>query len=213
MEYFYIHGLCSSPGSKKAAIIRSRLAAAGRLLHAPDLNVPSFEEMRISAQRDVVAHAVNEVCGSGEKAVIIGSSLGALSSLLYTAANPGRVDRLLLLSPALRFIGDRLAGLAGSREAEWRSRGYLELEHYDGQIHRLGYQLAEDARQFDFDALSVGVPVRIIHGSDDEVVPFAHSVEWVEQRPSAQLCPIAGGDHSLLERIDEIWTLAEEFFA
>jgi len=210
--YLYLHGLASSPGSRKAAALGRRLAEYGAVLSAPDLNVPTFETMTITAQTRAVAAMVERVAPSGGRVRLIGSSLGVLSTLLYASRHPQRVERVVLLAPALGFVGARLAGLAGSTLEEWRVRGYLEIVHYDDLVHRLGFQLVEDAGGHDFGALSPLMPLMIIHGTRDEVIPYELSDAWARGRPNVRLCGISQGDHSLMEHLDKVWELCRGFF-
>ncbi len=205
----YLHGLASSPDSKKVAWLRPRFAAAGWRLDGPDLNVPTFEGMRVSCQVQAVASAVEE---SPEiRPLLIGSSLGALSTLVYASRNPDRVGKIVLLAPALDFVATRLARLAGSTAAQWAERGYVHITHYDGVMRKLGHQLATDAAQFDFLGLELPNPVLLLHGEDDGVVSYAGSVLWASTRPAVRLQGIPGGDHSLLAKMDIIWEAISTF--
>jgi len=209
--YVYLHGLLSSPGSKKLAFFREKLNALGGKLHAPDLNVPTFDEMTVSAQFETVSRFLSELPGTAAP-VLIGSSFGALSTLLYASAHPKRVHRVVLIAPALRFVGERLARLAGSSLEKWRETGYLEMVHpIDDKLHRLRYGLVEDAARHDFDSLSLTCPVLVVHGTKDEVIPFEFSKDWVAGRANAVLVPIEGGDHGLLDHLDEIWRHVTSF--
>ncbi len=205
----YLHGLASSPGSKKATWLRSRFEAVGWSLDGPELNVPSFEGMMVSAQVEAVAAAVGRT--PGVRPLLIGSSLGALSTLVYAARNPEKVGRIVLLAPALDFVATHLAELAGSSTAEWEDRGYVLFTHYDGVERRLGHQLARDAAQFDFLGLRPPGPILLLHGEDDEVVSYSGSVAWANTRPEVQLQGIPGGDHGLLDKMETIWGAIADF--
>ena len=205
----YLHGLASSPGSKKAAWLRERFEAAGWRLDSPELNVPSFEGMRVSAQVAAVSAAV-DLC-PGVRPLLIGSSLGALSTLVYAAGNPERVGRVVLLAPALDFIATHLARLAGSTAEEWAERGYVRILHYDGVVRRLGHQLVTDAAQFDFLGLELASPILLLHGEEDEVVSYEGSMLWASTRGGVRIQGIPGGDHSLLDKMETIWQAIEAF--
>ena len=209
--FVYLHGLTSSPGSTKAGVLRARLAACGYNLYAPDLNVPVFEKLTVTAQVKRVGEFLANLPESVPP-VLIGSSLGALSTILHTVANPDSVDRVVLIAPALELNADRLAGHAGSSEAEWCRCGFIKVHHsMDNRIHKLGYQLIEDIAGRDFHGPDLQVPVLVIHGEQDEVVAFSSSQHWVSVQPLASLAPISGGDHQLLDSQDQIWNLICEF--
>ena len=211
VTYVYLHGLCSSPGSNKRRFLQRKLAPSGLEIHAPELNVPSFEGLTISAQVEAVGAFLRDLAPPG-RVVLVGSSFGGLISLLYAQANPEAVARLLLIAPTTRFLGTGLPALVGTTMAGWKEAGYIEMLHYsDDRIHRLGYQLVEDSATYDYHKLTVPHPVLIVHGDADEVVPFERSVAWSARHPNARLVAIAGGDHSLGERLDEVWQLCREF--
>ena len=209
--YVYLHGLCSSPGSNKRRFLQEKLAPLGVEVHAPELNVPSFEGLTITAQVEAVGRFLAALDPPG-KVVFIGSSFGGLVSLLYSQANPDAVARLLLIAPTTRFLGHGLPVLVGTTMDGWKAAGHIEMLHYsDDRIHRLGYQLVEDAATYDYDKLTVPHPVLIVHGDADEVVPFERSVAWAGRHPNARLLAIPGGDHSLGERLDEVWDFSRTF--
>ena len=209
--YVYLHGLCSSPGSNKRRFLQGKFAPLGVEVHAPELNVPSFEGLTITAQVEAVEAFLRALDPPG-KVVFIGSSFGGLISLLYAQANPDTVARLLLIAPTTRFLGHGLPALVGSTMERWKEDGYIEMLHYsDDRMHRLGYQLVEDSATYDYDKLTVPHPVLIVHGDADEVVPFERSVAWSGRHPNARLVPIAGGDHSLGEKLEEVWAVSRDF--
>lgn len=52
--------------------------------------------------------------------------------------------------------------------------------------------------QADIAGADIAVPVLIVHGVADRVVPFAHAARLAEEIPNAALMPIAGGEHVCL---------------
>ncbi len=209
----FLHGLCSSPESTKARYFREQLAPLGVSLVAPDLNRPTFETLTLTAQVAEIRRFLDEIQPASDVPfVCIGSSLGGLAALLFAHHHPERVQRLLLIAPATRFVGDRLPLLAGSTAEQWKERGYLKLLHQaHGRVRRLGYQLKEDADSFDFSALHVPHPILLLHGTDDEVVPLERSREFARSRPNVTLVTIPGGDHQLGGHLDVIWSLSRDF--
>jgi len=210
-EVFYLHGFSSSPGSKKGAFLRDHLAPHGIPLHVPDLNRPSFEGLTLTAQVDEV-HRYLTALPTPKPALLIGSSMGALVSLLYAAAHPTHVERLLLVAPAFKFVGERLAVAAGSSLETWESQGWLSMSHYaDDDLHRVGFQLVEDARGYDFDALAAPLPLRVIHGTADELIPIHATRRWVARHPGVDLVEIEGGSVDLGGHLDQVWEAAAPF--
>ena len=210
-EVYYLHGFSSSPGSKKGRFLQRRLEAHGIPLHIPDLNRPSFPGLTLTAQVEEV-HRHLTALASSRPALLIGSSMGGLVSLLYAAAHPDRVERILLMAPAFRFVGSRLAAAAGTSLEAWEARGWIPMSHYaDDRIHSVGFQLVEDARRYDFDGLPVSLPLRVIHGTADDLIPIDATRRWVARHPGVELVEIQGGSHDLGEHYDQVWEAAEPF--
>ena len=83
----FIHGLLSSGQSFKANYLRQIF---------PDILTPDFPgalDERMARLEEILAGA------SGVK--MVGSSFGGLMATMYACAHPDRIDRLILLAPAL----------------------------------------------------------------------------------------------------------------
>jgi predicted esterase YcpF (UPF0227 family) len=194
----YFHGFASSPASAKITALRPLLEPHGIELHAPDLNVPSFERLDFDA---VVEHAVSEARRVPPRA-LVGSSLGALIAL--AVAQRGVAVPLVLIAPALG-VADR-----------WRERipdgdpvtVFNFARNADAQIHRAFFEQMATLR------VDEGPPpsrVTAIMGREDETVPF----DMVERRwrmweesgrlaAGSELIVIARGDHGLVSHAQTI---------
>jgi len=133
--------------------------------------------------------------------VLVGSSLGALIAIHAASAGRHRIDGLVLIAPALRFadrfIHDHLD--AGELDA-WRRRGYRWFpDLYAGACYRLDYRFCDDALRWGEAPGKLPCPVRVIHGTRDELLPLADTRDWVSHLdcPAAGLEIIDGGDHRL----------------
>src|SRR5579863_1179399 len=90
----YLHGFASGPRSAKASAVKARLDREGIPCVVPDLNIPSFERLRVS-------QAIETVAGLALGPTVVGgSSLGGLIAL-HVAARCPEVKRLVLMCPAL----------------------------------------------------------------------------------------------------------------
>ncbi|WP_117193795.1 alpha/beta fold hydrolase [Rhizobium terrae] len=66
----------------------------------------------------------------------------------------------------------------------------------------------------DLPLAEVRVPVLVIHGTADAVVPFSHAERVVRQAPKARLCGIEGGEHVVLfTHLAEVRAAASAFLA
>jgi uncharacterized protein len=211
-QIYYLHGFSSSPGSKKGLFLKSKLAEENIDLRIPDMNKPDFEGLTITAQVDEMESQL-ESLPDGAMAHLIGSSMGALIATLVADRLPRSIGSLVLVAPAFKFVGRRLAMLAGTNIETWELNGWIPIRHYsDDQIHKLGYQLVEDAALYDFSSLSIRHPTRVLHGTADTVIPFAATEAWAAQHPEVEFVPIRDGTHDLAENIDDVWSHCKSFF-
>jgi len=208
MDLVYLHGFASGPDGAKGAHCRAWAAARGLGFHAPDLNLPDFEHLTVTAQVTAVTALLRSLA---EPPVVVGSSMGGLVGA--AAANLGApVARLILLAPAFGFARRRLAG---RRWAGYRKRGTMPTFHHaQGQWLTLGPELLPDLPQWqDDDRWQLTVPVAILHGRKDESVPLAESEAFAARHPESVL-RVLDDDHGLLapaslQALDE---LLEEAF-
>jgi len=200
----YLHGFASSPDSSKAQRFAQELARAGVGFSCPDLNLPSFKTLTITRMldqtRDVIAST-----GDGPVA-LIGSSLGAFVALHAAARDTtGRVDRLVLLAPALDFGGNRLRQLGELGIDEWRRRGTLPFFHYAlNRPAEVDFGLYEDAARYDAHTVDVLWPTLVFQGSRDASVDPGMVARWSATRPTVDL-HMVDDEHQLSASVDEIW--------
>lgn len=206
----YLHGFASSPKSSKAQRFGRELAKLGIGFSCPDFNQPSFETLTVSRMLDQVESAI---ASTREGAVaLIGSSLGGFVAAHAAARDrTGRIDRLILLAPAFDFGGNRLRQLGEHGIEEWRASGRLRVFHYglDRECD-VGFDLYEDAAQYDAFALTSSLPTLIFQGRHDASVDPATVERWAKGRPSVDLRLVDDG-HQLRDSMDEIWTESKKF--
>jgi pimeloyl-ACP methyl ester carboxylesterase len=204
----YLHGFASSPDSSKAQRYRQELAAHGVGFSCPDLNLPAFETLTVTRMLEDVRRAVAGVPAS--PIALVGSSLGGFVAI-HAAQDEPRVDRLILLAPAIDFGGNRLRQLGDRGIEEWRRLGRLSVFHYgDHQQREIGYALYADAARYDAHACALSVPVLAYQGSGDESVDPHSVAAWASSRPSVDLHVVDDG-HQLTNSMDEIWRTSERF--
>ena len=149
---------------------------------------------------------------------LIGSSLGAMVSVLTAQAQQSQVRGLVLIAPAFDFFDRRRDYLGTDGLAEWREHGIVEaVDQYTGEPYRLRYDLIADgvARQQAVWDHGAPCPVRIFHGTEDEAVPVGASQRFLREAPcpDCRLTVIDGGDHRLLDHLPTIWAGVEELRA
>jgi pimeloyl-ACP methyl ester carboxylesterase len=191
----YLHGFASGPKGNKAEHCRRWAETRGIPFHAPDLNLPDFEHLTLSAQVEAVEALL---AGLPEPAVVVGSSMGGLVGAAV-AHRGTAMTRLILLAPAFGFARRRLAG---RRWAGYRKRGTMPTFHHaTGKWTTLGPDLLPDLPLWqDDDQWLLKVPVAILHGRQDEAVPLGESEAFVLRHPAAVL-RVVEDDHGLLGEV------------
>ncbi len=207
MEYIYLHGFLSGPGSVKGVFLSRKFEELNLRLHRPDLNGSDFREMTISSQLEIVEHLLHSV---HQEVTLIGSSLGGYLSAL-SASHGETVRNLVLMAPAFDFVERYFHRLTPEQLNNWRTTGTLKLYHYHHKDTRLlSYQMVEDARKYQGIPLTADVPTLIIHGIHDTSVPFKVSVDYLKGHSKTELI-LLNSDHGLLDKLDDIWRYMKEF--
>jgi hypothetical protein len=174
-------------------------------LEIPDLAEGNFRNLTLTAQLNVIAAASRD-----EPASLIGSSMGGYLAALYAARHPRQIEKLVLLAPAFSFASRWPETLGECAMEQWKRTNTLRVFHYsEGREVELGYQLMEDAGQYEAYP-DVAPPVLIFQGRNDTVVPPEYAVRFAEQRSNVRL-RLLNSDHELANVLDEMWMETEEF--
>jgi uncharacterized protein len=210
----YLHGFASSPGSTKAQDFARRFAEQGITLRIPDLNVPDFSHLMLTAMLRRVAEEVRD-CPPGP-VYLMGSSMGGLTALhfadVYRGTEGARVERMVLMAPAFDFIDNR-----NQQDAEmverWREQGYMHFYNYaQGQEEPVHYGLIEDLATYDSYTVPIDIPILIFHGRDDASVSYTQSERFAEGRLNVEL-RLVDSDHQLTDQMDVMWEAVVKFFS
>ena len=188
----YLHGFSSSPGGNKGTFTRCWAEARGVPFHAPDLNLPTFETLTLSAQAEAVEALLRSL---PEPPVLVGSSLGGFIATVV-AQRGADLRSMILLAPAIHFARRRMTSPVW---AAYRERREMEVFHHGvGRPLRLGPELLRDLPNWAGDeAWRITVPTVILHGRRDEAVPLADSEAYRDRNPGTVL-HVLEDDHGLL---------------
>jgi pimeloyl-ACP methyl ester carboxylesterase len=205
----YLHGFASSPASSKATRFGRELAALAVPFVCPDLNEPDFSTLTVTRMLRQTAAVVD---AAKSPVALIGSSLGAFVALhAAAAAGPDKVDRLVVMAPALDFGGNRLRQLGEVGIDEWRRSGKLRVHHYaSGQPRDVGFELFEDAAKYDALTLELALPILAFQGRQDASVDPKMVERWAAARPNVSL-RLVDDDHQLTTSVDAIWQESKTF--
>jgi len=190
----YFHGFASSPKGLKIEALRKLLPELA--FDAPDLNVPSFEQLDFES---MVQLAMQRGRAQPPR-VIVGSSMGAIVAL--EVVRRGIVAPLVLIAPAVG-VGERWITKLPPGDPV---RLFNHARNGEAPSHRAFFERMVEIRP---EADPPAVRVSVIMGRQDESVPFS----WVRDVwegwqggivPGSRFIEIAGGDHSLVTHVDVI---------
>jgi pimeloyl-ACP methyl ester carboxylesterase len=211
-RWLYLHGFASSPESKKARSIAEHYARRAVAVERLDLRRPSLEHLRFSA---MMAHVVDRIGDSRDRAVLFGSSLGGLTAC-RVAEGDARVCALVLLAPAFGMARAWRARLGETGWDAWRATGWLEVHDYaTGRPSRVDFGFIEELERMDAHdggLPDVRVPTLIVHGVHDDTVDVARSRAFVRGRRHARLVEVDDG-HELVGSLERIQAEADSFLA
>jgi uncharacterized protein len=210
----YLHGFASGTGSTKAQYFKQRLLSAGYDLALPDLNVPTFTDMTLSAQIEAVEKAANHF-GEGRDLILIGSSLGGLLATIASQklkSKSFKVEKLILLAPGFG-IKERWQELIGAEELnQWRDTGKKSYFHYGLKKEMdLKYSFIEDLGKHQTDDLKIDLPTLVFHGIDDDTVPIQKSRSFATLNSDlVELHELKDG-HELIASLPLMWDRSASF--
>jgi len=138
-------------------------------------------------------------------AALIGSSLGGTLAILAADRFAERVDRVVLLAPAVMFAKPGHHLLPPERVEAWRRAGALPFFHYKYNEERpLNFTFYEDSLQYDpFDA-ALRQPTLIFQGLRDASVDYRTVEQFARSRPNVTLS-LLDDDHQLIASLPRIW--------
>jgi pimeloyl-ACP methyl ester carboxylesterase len=142
------------------------------------------------------------------KQILVGSSMGGWIMLLAALARPARVQALIGIAAAPDFTEDLvLPRLDPAQERQLYATGAVTLPskyNPDGYTYRLS--LFEDGRRHLVmqKAIALECPVRLLHGINDEAVPWRTSFSLAERLDSRDVVVtlVKDGDHRLSRNAD-----------
>jgi uncharacterized protein len=206
---FYLHGFASSSKSTKAGFFSERLRERGVEVRCPDFNDPDFSTLTMSRMLDQLAAEVATV--DEASVTLMGSSLGGTLAVLAAERLGPRIDRLILLAPAVMFARPGHHLLPPERIAEWRERGALPFFHYrDNQERLLNVSFYEDSLRHDAFNASFTQPTLIFQGAHDASVPAETVAAFAKDRRNVMLTML-DDDHQLITSLPRMWKDVEAF--
>lgn len=206
---FYLHGFASSSKSTKAGFFAERLRERGLDVRCPDFNEPDFSTLTMSRMLDQLAAEVATV--DEASVTLMGSSLGGTLAVLAAERLGSKVDRLILLAPAVMFAKPGHHLLPPERVAEWRERGSLPFFHYAyDQERQLDVNFYDDSLNHDAFNATFSQPTLIFQGRHDASVPADTVEAFAKPRRNVTLTML-DDDHQLITSLPRMWKDVEAF--
>lgn len=199
----FLHGLASKRiGEKSTSLLEFARRQNQRLLRLDfrghGQSAGKLEDLALS---DLIADARTGLDHLG-RAIVVGSSLGGLVGAWLAATEPQRVLGLVLIAPAFGFLR-RMA-------ARPRVNGRVLIESPWVRVE-LKERVLDDAQAWPERELGkrLTVPVLLVHGACDDVVPVADSEHVFASIPHAhkELWVVPDGDHRLAAHIELVWPM------
>lgn len=204
----YLHGFASSSHSGKATYLAGRLRAHGIDVAIPDLNLPEFSTLTVTRMLDQTRALVDAADGP---VTLFGSSLGGYVAVNAAACWPERIERLVLLAPALDFSSEGLSGPQGADLEQWRRDDTIHVFHFGyGRMMPIHYGLYQDARRYDAMRAELRMPILVFQGTRDTAVSPGTVKRWAAERPNVRL-HLLNDDHQLTASLDYIWNATADF--
>jgi uncharacterized protein len=164
-----------------------------------------------------VSRMIGQVCAriderTGDRVVLIGSSLGGFVAVNTAVRCPDRVERMILLAPALDFGGNRMRTLGDRGLEEWQRTNRLDVFHHGfGRVMPVHYELYADARRFDAMNARLDLPVQVFQGRRDDAVDPQTVEQWAKARPEIVELHLLDDDHQLHASLGSIWPHVARF--
>jgi pimeloyl-ACP methyl ester carboxylesterase len=206
---FYLHGFASSPKSTKVGYFSDRLREHGIRVRCPDFNQPDFATLTLTRMLDQLGAELARL--DGVPATMFGSSLGGTLAILAAERFAARIDRLVLLAPAVMFAKPGHHLLPPEKIKEWRLRGALPFFHHADHAERdLQFAFYEDSLQYDAFNAAIRQPTLIFQGLHDASVDHRMVEAFARPRPNVTLS-LLEDDHQLIASLPRMWNDVQPF--
>jgi len=174
-----------------------------------------FEDITISEAVDDILQAIKFLKKEGYKKIgLMGSSFGGIASIM-AASKTKDLYLLALKSPVSNYLDKEVETKSKGELDEWKKKGYRIYVNGDGSEHKLNYSFFKDFINNDGykAAPKIKIPTLIVHGAEDEIVPYTQSVKTCKLISNCELHTVKGAKHRYEkpEHKEEMWQAISDF--
>lgn len=147
----------------------------------------------------------------GDIALFGHSQGGVVASMLAGELGSGEIGRLVLMAPATVLKDNALNGIMFNTRFDPEDLP----EYVTVYGHRVGREYLQTAQTLPIyeTALQYGGPVCVIHGKEDNIVPYSYGVRYSDGYQNAELHLLDGEDHAFSHHLDEAADIAVRFLS
>lgn len=220
LAILYLHGFGSSQLGEKASFFRQQATRHGLTFCSFDFqghgeSGGEIGDLTLSRDLEDVRRVHDVLRARGHRRIVVmGSSMGGLVGLWYSALNPAELVAGIHVAPALS-LEEGLAGWAGEEGLlDWQRKGHLKVENELGTWD-LNWVFMEDLLEYHDEKLMelYRTPCLLLQGQQDDRVDWARVQEFAAQCPyrDIEFHLYADGDHRLSDRKERLWDLMVTF--
>eukprot|EP00301_Raphidiophrys_heterophryoidea_P000461 c10230_g1_i1.p1 GENE.c10230_g1_i1~~c10230_g1_i1.p1 ORF type:complete len:269 (-),score=55.98 c10230_g1_i1:246-944(-) len=184
LKVYFMHGLESGPHGRKTRYLRSRFEE----VHCGDMNLSVFNMKR---QHNLVRLMFWKAV-TLQWRNMVGSSLQEM----FQTSVAIQIDAFKACKPDV-LIGSSWGGAVAMlfiAKGQWSGPVVLLAPALRFLVE---WGVEVDLNEICTAVANSGCRITIYHGTNDDVVPFAHSQELRDRCPNVTLFPVEGGDHRL----------------
>ena len=156
-----------------------------------------FENVTVSEAVDDILQAIKYLKNEGYKKIgLMGGSFGGIASLM-AASKSKDLYLLVLKSPVSNYLEKEMETKSEKELKDWKNLGYRYYESGDGRKLKLNYTFYEDFKNNDGFKVApkIKAPTLIVHGDEDETVPYSQSIKNSKLITNCKLHTVKGANH------------------
>jgi len=175
-----------------------------------------IEDITVSKAVDDILSAIKLLKDRGYKKIgLFGSSFGGIASII--AASKAELFVLALKCPVSNFEELAVGRINGEMLKEWKNNGVATYEPWEGFKITMKYNFFEDMKNNNgYEAAKrIKIPMLIVHGDRDDVVPIEQSRKTAGIIRNCRLEIIKGAGHGFEkpEQFEKMVELITDFIA